>query len=88
MEAKDRFLACLDAVSEQDPATLDLSDNMIVLYYLEAVVVLGHMQRPGVVENMTVGEWLSRFKELSPETGHPRWVIAVKEHKTAATQLA
>ncbi|XP_062237123.1 uncharacterized protein LOC133933899 [Platichthys flesus] len=88
VEAKDRFLACLDALSEEDPATLDSSDNQIVLYYLEAVLVLGHMQRPSVVENMTVSEWLSRFKELSPEKGHPRWVIAVKEHKTAATQLA
>lgn len=29
-------------------------DLTLVLYYLEAVVILRHLQRPGVVENMNV----------------------------------
>lgn len=33
---------------------LDTNECTLVLYYLEAVVILKHLQRPGVVEHMTV----------------------------------
>lgn len=34
--------------------TLTMAECTLVLYYLEAVVILKHLQRPGVVEHMTV----------------------------------
>ncbi|XP_049323401.1 uncharacterized protein LOC111196956 [Astyanax mexicanus] len=57
----------------------------LVLYYLEAIVILEQGQRPGVVEHMTVTEWISRRRDDI----RPAFVaVAVKEHKTAATQVA
>ena len=53
-----------------------------------SVVILGHVQRPSVVQNMTVSEWLSRDKAISKETGEPLWVVGVKEHKTSTQQVA
>lgn len=33
---------------------LDTNQRLLVLYYLEAIVILKHLQLPGVVTNMTV----------------------------------
>ncbi|CAL8239659.1 unnamed protein product [Gadus morhua 'NCC'] len=88
VQAKDPFLACMDKLSEDDADALNTADKTLVLYYLEAVVILGHVQRPSVVQNMTVSEWLSRDKAISKETGEPLWVVGVKEHKTSTQQVA
>ena len=88
VQAKDPFLACMDKLSKDDGDVLDSADETLVLYYLEAVVILGHVQRPSVVQNMTVSEWLSRDKAISKETGEPLWVVGVKEHKTSTQQVA
>jgi hypothetical protein len=88
VQAKDPFLACIDKLSKDDADVLDSTDETLVLYYLEAVVILGHVQRPSVVQNMTVSEWLSRDKAISKETGEPLWVVGVKEHRTSTQQVA
>ncbi|KAJ8015846.1 hypothetical protein DPEC_G00000600 [Dallia pectoralis] len=52
------------------------------LYYLEALFILKHMQRPAVVRNMTVEEWCRRKVEHG---SHGRMsVIGVKENKSGA----
>ncbi|KAK7172411.1 hypothetical protein R3I93_004670 [Phoxinus phoxinus] len=61
---------------------LEKNDRLLVLYYLEAVVILKLLQRPGVVTIMTVEEWQGRTQT---EDGCS---VAVKEHKTAASQVA
>ncbi|CAB1425227.1 unnamed protein product, partial [Pleuronectes platessa] len=58
------------------------SQCIFVLYYLEAIVILKHCQRPCVVENMKVAEWLGRKQESEQESEHT--IIYVKDHKTAA----
>ncbi|XP_041441359.1 uncharacterized protein LOC121393043 [Xenopus laevis] len=64
--------------------TLLDKEKCVVLYYLEAIVVLKQLQRPGVVQNMTVEEW--RNRKLSD--CKTRMAIAVKKHKTATQQVA
>lgn len=61
---------------------MESAEKLLLVYYLEAVVSLSHLQRPGVVENMTVSEWLDRKEHQS------RFVIVVKEHKTSAHDVA
>ncbi|XP_029965743.1 uncharacterized protein LOC115401590 isoform X2 [Salarias fasciatus] len=51
-------------------------------YYCEAVLLLGHFQRPGAVEGLTVTEWLAK------QDCGGRVVVAVKSHKTANRPLA
>ncbi|KAL6471735.1 hypothetical protein MHYP_G00203850 [Metynnis hypsauchen] len=57
---------------------LTQAELQLVLYYLEAVVILRHLQRPGVVKHMTVTEWVQR-KRVPGHGGHA--VVEVKEHK-------
>ncbi|KAG9261351.1 hypothetical protein AMEX_G24872 [Astyanax mexicanus] len=86
--AREDFLAVIGKlfVGECSPGhPLTLSEMQLVLYYLEAVVILKHAQRPGVVKHMTVTEWTSR-RRVYGHGGHV--VVGVKEHKTAATQVA
>ncbi|OCT88097.1 hypothetical protein XELAEV_18016725mg [Xenopus laevis] len=66
-----------------------LSDTKITvnyrfLYYLEALIVLKHLQRPGVVVNMSVEEWCRR----TPSVTKKFMVIGVKKHKTSTHQVA
>ncbi|XP_073672053.1 uncharacterized protein [Paramisgurnus dabryanus] len=61
---------------------LDKNDRLLVLYYLEAIIILKHLQRPGVVTNMTVEEWQGRKPTKNGCS------VAIKEHKTAASQVA
>lgn len=51
--AQKDFLKVIGKVI-QGQTEQNTSECLIVLYYLEALVVLKHLQRPGVVENMTV----------------------------------
>ncbi|XP_016334581.1 uncharacterized protein LOC107683004, partial [Sinocyclocheilus anshuiensis] len=62
--------------------SLTKNERLLVLYYLEAIIMLKLLQRPGVVTNMTVEEWLGRSRR---ENGVS---VAVKEHKTATSQVA
>lgn len=52
--AKNDFLAVIAKVYPDDSGTLEMTECSLVLYYLQAVVILKHLQRPGVVEHMTV----------------------------------
>uniref|UniRef100_A0A3B1INS4 Si:dkeyp-87d1.1 n=1 Tax=Astyanax mexicanus TaxID=7994 RepID=A0A3B1INS4_ASTMX len=63
---------------------LTLPESQLVLYYLEAVLILRHLHRPGVVEHMTVKDWMLR-KPFHGKGGHV--VVRVLDHKTA-TQVA
>lgn len=60
--AKKDFLAVIAKIFESAPTyniQLDTAECLLILYYLEAIVVLKHLQRPGVVEHMTVSIELS-----------------------------
>eukprot|EP00079_Xenopus_tropicalis_P014099 XP_002944957.2 PREDICTED: uncharacterized protein menf.2 [Xenopus tropicalis] len=59
-------------------------EKSYVIYYLEALIVLKYLQRPGVVQNMTVEEWCKRM----PSDCKTRMVIGVKRHKTSTQQVA
>ena len=52
--AKGDFLDIMGKLLADKDLTLEKAEAGLVLYYLEAVVILRHLQRPGVVENMTV----------------------------------
>ncbi|XP_072563747.1 uncharacterized protein [Paramormyrops kingsleyae] len=80
--AKNDFLAVLGKVYPEE-MPLECAECCLVLYYLEATVILKHLQPPGVVEHMTVQEWMTRSTSEADHT-----VIVVKEHKTSAQQVA
>ncbi|CAL9688300.1 unnamed protein product [Knipowitschia caucasica] len=80
--AKADFLAIMNKLAKNSSAILQSPECVFVVYYLEGVIILKHLQRPGVVSHMTVVEWLSK-RELDGF-----FVIGIKEHKTAATQVA
>lgn len=51
--AKKDFLDVMENLSESsDP--LESDQSILLVYYLEALVILKHLQRPGVVVHMTV----------------------------------
>lgn len=52
--AEKDFLEVMAKLSEDGSDALNPSEKILVVYYLEAILVLVHLQRPGVVENMTV----------------------------------
>ncbi|CAM4569895.1 unnamed protein product [Leuciscus chuanchicus] len=82
-KARADFLAVIGKL--QGPGAdsfIEKNDCLLVLYYLEAIVILKHLQRPGVVTNMTVEEWQERTRRQNGCS------VAVKEHKTAASQVA
>lgn len=53
--AKKDFLTVIGKVHPEDRAALELTECSFVVYYLQAVVILKHLQRPSTAENMTVG---------------------------------
>lgn len=64
-KARKDFLAVMDKLSSC-PNTLDTDGRRLVVYYLSAVVILRHLQRPDVVEHMTVSVsnilvWIGKF---------------------------
>nr|XP_055063043.1 uncharacterized protein LOC129446115 [Misgurnus anguillicaudatus]XP_055063044.1 uncharacterized protein LOC129446115 [Misgurnus anguillicaudatus] len=82
--ARADFLAIVSKLSRPKSVSANLhkDDCLLFLYYLEAIIMLKLLQRPGVVSNMTVEEWQGR-KRLQNGCS-----VAVKEHKTAASQVA
>ncbi|OCT75034.1 hypothetical protein XELAEV_18034021mg [Xenopus laevis] len=78
--SKDSFLKALDAAKKHET---DDNVKFEVLNYLEALLVLKHLQRPGVVK-----EWKSRVhhKYISGNTQIQLSIIGVTEHKTATQQ--
>ncbi|KAL0985513.1 hypothetical protein UPYG_G00157870 [Umbra pygmaea] len=82
--AGPKFLDVFDNALSDCP--LSTEDSLHFLYYLEALLMLKHLQCPSVVKNMTVEEWCTR-KEEKTNTGK-RFVIGVKEHKTGAQAVA
>ncbi|XP_077136625.1 uncharacterized protein LOC143793494 isoform X2 [Ranitomeya variabilis] len=59
------------------------SDKLVILNYLECYIILNKLQRPGVVQNMTVEEWKKRGPYREGHVG-----VAIHEHKTAGNQIA
>ncbi|KAI9531480.1 hypothetical protein NQZ68_040487 [Dissostichus eleginoides] len=78
------FKDFLSVIGKADSGEL-LSDTELCLinYYLGAVIILGHLQPPGVVKGMTVYEWKHRTSNVE---GYA--VVGVKDHKTAVQQVA
>ncbi|KAF0022190.1 hypothetical protein F2P81_025556 [Scophthalmus maximus] len=52
--AKQDFLAIMGKLSDGCSDTLEPAESIFVVYYLEAIIILKHLQRPGVVEHMTM----------------------------------
>ncbi|XP_071977061.1 uncharacterized protein [Engystomops pustulosus] len=81
--AKPSFLQSIGAVQA---GSCDMSSQLDIIYYLETLLVLKHLQRPGVVANMTVSEWRDRISHTY--RGEELVIIGVKTHKTATQQVA
>ncbi|XP_059402933.1 uncharacterized protein LOC132134169 [Carassius carassius] len=79
-KAKKDMLFVYGRLLEGDHVASD--EKTIFRYYCEAILILGHFQRPGVVEGITTAEWDERKKSV----GKVR--VAVSEHKTATMQIA
>ncbi|XP_013855926.1 uncharacterized protein LOC106511726 [Austrofundulus limnaeus] len=79
--AKKDFLTVIGKVFPEE-SSLQMSEIMHVVYYLQAIIILKHAQRVGVAKSMTVEEWMAR----KPVKEH--CVVGVKEHKTAAQEVA
>lgn len=62
--AKPGFAECIQKA--QDDLKLDEKEKLTILYYLEAVVILRHLQRPGVIQNLTVSKIFSTFYSTQP----------------------
>ncbi|XP_055038962.2 uncharacterized protein [Misgurnus anguillicaudatus] len=78
LRAKKDFMAVMDKIFPKVTTTPELTECAFVVYYLEALLILKYLQRPGVVEHMTVKEWRNRQRD---ESGI---VVSVKEHKRAS----
>ncbi|XP_028990747.3 uncharacterized protein LOC114846136 [Betta splendens] len=57
-------------------------ENTLFRYYCEAILVFGHFQKPGVVEGITVSEWLDK-KHVNG-----RVCFGISEHKTQLLTVA
>ncbi|XP_056441388.1 uncharacterized protein LOC130378769 isoform X1 [Gadus chalcogrammus] len=68
----------MDQLDDSSSSSLSRTECIFVLYYLEAIVILRHCQRPCVVQSMKVKEWLER-KHADDDS-----IVFVKDHKTAA----
>ncbi|XP_077307154.1 uncharacterized protein LOC143927071 [Lithobates pipiens] len=86
--AKESFLQSIRKAQNEE--ALDISTKCDIIYYLEAVLVLKHLQRPGVVRNMTINEWEKRVhhRYVSSENTVTYTIIGVQLHKTATNQVA
>ncbi|XP_072563857.1 uncharacterized protein [Paramormyrops kingsleyae] len=80
--AKHDFLVIVGKVYPEE-TPLELKECCLLLYYLEAIVILKHLQQAGVVEHMTVQEWMKRTRDESGYT-----VIGVKEHRSSTRRVA
>ena len=61
----------------------EVAEYNTYMRYLMSIVVFGHFQRPSVVSNMKVSEFVRATK-----SSDGRYVILVTEHKTAASRSA
>ncbi|XP_069042375.1 uncharacterized protein [Lepisosteus oculatus] len=68
-------------------ADITTSERIVVMLYLQAILQLKHLQRPGVVKNMTVLDWIQR-KIVVNKSGQNRVIISVKERMAATQRLA
>ncbi|XP_056441065.1 uncharacterized protein LOC130378204 [Gadus chalcogrammus] len=68
----------MNQLDDSSSSSLSMTECIFVLYYLEAIVILRHCQRPCVVQSMKVKEWLER-KHADDDS-----IVFVKDHKTAA----
>ncbi|XP_041441926.1 uncharacterized protein LOC121401388 isoform X2 [Xenopus laevis] len=57
---------------------LEEKDMTSMLFYLEALLTLQHLQRPSVIQNMTVKQWLERTRYQNQSSGSIAAVIKVK----------
>ncbi|KAK9535941.1 hypothetical protein VZT92_005775 [Zoarces viviparus] len=80
--AEKEFLQIFWMLINKDSAKVSIQQRTYYRYYLEAILVLRHFQRPGAVEGMSVREWLNR------KPVDNMLVIGISNHKTATTQLA
>ncbi|XP_075687131.1 uncharacterized protein LOC142656569 [Rhinoderma darwinii] len=81
--AKPTFLKCLKAAKDRH---MKRDTQLEIIYYLEALLILRHLQRPGVVRHMTVSEWNERITHRY--LGLDLVVVGVKLHKTSTHQVA
>ncbi|XP_056409673.1 uncharacterized protein LOC130331568 [Hyla sarda] len=79
--AEPAFKSALYKAENEDE--LSENENVTIVNYLECLVVLRKLQRPGVVQNLTVDEWERRIPHRGTHV-----VIPVQEHKMAANPLA
>ncbi|KAM4012140.1 uncharacterized protein ACNLHF_005260 [Anomaloglossus baeobatrachus] len=80
--AKPSFLARIRGIERRRVNTADSE----VTRYLQALLILQHLQRPCVVQNMTIAEWNERTEYI--HRGLRYTIIGVKEHKVASKQVA
>ncbi|XP_044124949.1 uncharacterized protein LOC122919824 [Bufo gargarizans] len=87
-EAKESFLRAIQEARTK--RTVGEEKKLLILYYLEALLVLKHLQTPGVVQNMTVSEWTDRlhYNYTWENNQLSLTVVAVETHKTATQQVA
>ncbi|XP_070965358.1 uncharacterized protein [Oncorhynchus clarkii lewisi] len=83
--AKKEFV-CIIGKAMNEESLLE-TEQLHVLYYLESLLMLKHLQRAGVIKHLTLSEWLSRSACKLPD-GENWTVIGVKKHKTAMQQVA
>ncbi|XP_063049989.1 uncharacterized protein LOC134444691 [Engraulis encrasicolus] len=76
-EAEGDIVKIMNQLDDTSSSSLSMTQCLTVLYYLEAIVILGNCQRPCVVQSMRVSEWLDR-KQAEEWT-----IVSVKDHKTA-----
>ncbi|XP_041832394.1 uncharacterized protein LOC121634055 [Melanotaenia boesemani] len=80
-EAKKDVLEIYGQLLKHEPVTEE--QNTLYRYYCEAILLLGHFQRPGAVDGLTVTEWLQK------QDCNGRVVVSVKSHnRTANRQMA
>ncbi|XP_040273896.1 uncharacterized protein LOC120989698 [Bufo bufo] len=87
-EAKELFLQAIQEARTK--RSVGEEKKLLILYYLEALLVLKHLQTPGVVQNMTVSEWTDRlhYNYTWENNQLSLTVVAVETHKTATQQVA
>ncbi|ROJ64733.1 N-lysine methyltransferase KMT5A [Anabarilius grahami] len=79
-KAKKDMLSVYGRMLEGDHVASE--EKTMFRYYCEAILILGHFQRPGAVEGLTTTEWDAR------KNNGGKVCVAVSEHKTAAMQIA
>ncbi|XP_040264709.1 uncharacterized protein LOC120979818 [Bufo bufo] len=74
--ARPYFLENIDTANSG--LTLDERDRIAVLHFLECVLVVGHLHRPSIIQDMTVRHWLERKHCTCQEEGDSIRVAVIK----------